>query len=345
MYLRRPVDRLPFPLEESGCRLLAWARHGIWHGVKRLGLAPGDEILAPAYHHGSEIEALVAAGLVCRFYDAGPDLAPDEASLDRLLGPRVRALHLTHYLGFPQDAQRWRHWCDERGLLLVEDAAQAWLAAVDGRPVGTSGHVAIFCLYKTFGLPEGAVSVQDAPPRATHLDRRLGAVELARRHAMWLAGRSGLAYAAAAPFRRPTDYDVVRDFELRDPSSTPWRSTCFLLRRLCREDAAQRRRSNYATLLEAAAALVPAPFDHLAAGASPFAFPLETDRSAQLLEQLGRRGIRGLALWSVPHPSLPVHEFPEAARRRERTIALPVHQELRTADVAHIAEAIADLGA
>ena len=74
-------------------------------------------VLAPAFHHGSEIEALLRAGLECRFYEVGESLAPDPAELESLVGPRTRALLLIHYLGRPQAAARWREWCDERELL------------------------------------------------------------------------------------------------------------------------------------------------------------------------------------------------------------------------------------
>src|SRR5438067_5428718 len=107
---RAPTRRLPFPLDDPRCRVFQRARHGLWYALRAAGVAPGDEALAPAYHHGSEIEALLRAGLVCRFYDATETLAPDESELEALLTPRTRALHLIHYIGFLPDAARWRRW-------------------------------------------------------------------------------------------------------------------------------------------------------------------------------------------------------------------------------------------
>jgi dTDP-4-amino-4,6-dideoxygalactose transaminase len=144
-YARRSSKVLPFPLEEAHCRIFSLARQGLYIGIKALGLQPGDEILVPAYHHGSEIEAFIQGGIVCRFYEAGQRLEPDEKDLEALLSSRVRALHLTHYLGFPQDAARWRAWCDEHNLLLIEDAAQAWLSLRNGTPVGSHGDLSVFC--------------------------------------------------------------------------------------------------------------------------------------------------------------------------------------------------------
>ena len=55
VYARPPADRIPFPIDEPGCVLFERARHGLWHGLRALSLAGDDEVLVPAYHHGSEI--------------------------------------------------------------------------------------------------------------------------------------------------------------------------------------------------------------------------------------------------------------------------------------------------
>jgi dTDP-4-amino-4,6-dideoxygalactose transaminase len=331
---------LPFPLEDPACRLNAWARHGIFHGVRRLGLGPGDVVLVPAYHHGSEVEALVRAGVTCRFYEAQADLEPDEAELEGLLDESVRALHLTHVLGFPLDAGRWRRWCDRRRLLLIEDAAQAWLATRDGRPAGSTGDLAVFCLYKTVGLPEGCATIQASPAEPVPIDRRFGVKELVRRHGMWLAGRSATAHALSRPWRRRKPYDARRDFDLRDPTVGPWRHTPYVLRRVADPAVAERRREHYALLLDWLRPVVPRPFDVLPAGASPLGLPIVVSDRAGIASRLAAAGVATLELWRVPHPALAVDDFPGAAARRQRTLVLPVHQELRLRDVRRIADAV-----
>ena len=60
--LVRPArEPLPFPLSEPGCRVFSKGRHALHAGVAALGLVEGDEVLMPAYSHGSEVEALVAS--------------------------------------------------------------------------------------------------------------------------------------------------------------------------------------------------------------------------------------------------------------------------------------------
>jgi dTDP-4-amino-4,6-dideoxygalactose transaminase len=343
VYFRRPaVQRPPFPLEEPGVTLYSRARQGIYAGVQELGLQPGDEVLVPAYHHGSEVEALQRAGLASRFYQGTDRLEPDEAELESLLGPRVRLLHVTHYLGFPQDAARWRRWCDRHDLLLLEDAAQAWLSSLDdGRPVGSMGDAAVFCLYKTAAVPDGAaLHLGDTTrgPSGPAAGAR-GVPEAARGHVRWLLSTSG-AFLRVRP-RRPVSYEAAQDFALGDAGRGPLALTVRLLPKLAGGDPAAARRANYARLLAALREHVPAPFDDLPAGASPFCFPVATEHKVEVLTRLGREGISAIDFWSVPHPSLPVERFPAAARRRSRTVGLPVHQALRAKDVSRIAEVAA----
>jgi dTDP-4-amino-4,6-dideoxygalactose transaminase len=145
-WVRPRLERLPFPFAEPRCRLYPRSRHALWHGLRALGLGPGDEVLAPAYHAGPDIEAMRRVGASCRFYDAGEDLRPDSGELDSLASASTRCLYLIHYNGFPQDAGRWRRWCDERGLVLVEDAAQSWLARAGSHPVGSLGDLAFLSI-------------------------------------------------------------------------------------------------------------------------------------------------------------------------------------------------------
>jgi perosamine synthetase len=334
---RRPARDLPFPLGEPTCRLFSRARHAL-HLALSDRLEPGDEILAPAFHHGSEIEAFECADISCRFYEATETLAPDEAELEGLLSPRTRALHLIHYLGFPQDAARWRRWCDERGLLLVEDAAQAWLASVDGRPVGSHGDVVVFCLYKTFGLPDGAALVTRQPTNGVLRPGRRGVLSLALEHGLWLATRTR-PVAWLADRRSPRIGTIESMMGLGDPQ-LPYGATLSALGRIVDPGAAETRREHYRRYLELMPDLVAKPFASLPEGASPFVFPAVLPDKTKTLDRLRRRRVRTLDFWTMPHPSLPAERFPRAMDLRRTVLGLPVHQELRQGDLERVAEAV-----
>ncbi len=340
VYARRPSRKLPFPLEEPHCRVFSLARQGLFLGIEALGLKPGDEILVPAYHHGSEIEALIRAGITCRFYGGREHLEPDEEELESLLGPGVRALHLTHYLGLPQDGARWRAWCDERDLLLIEDAAQAWLSTRDGIPVGSHGDLSIFCLYKTFGLPDGAAVVCNSsvylPPR----ERRSVAVSVAREHSLYLAQQWGWFAELHRRLKRTREYNPKQDFALGNPMRASRVTARFLLARVANPKARAARAANYAFLLERLERFVPEPFARPREGASPFAFPIQSHRQEEVLGLLRRHGVAAVNFWSVPHPSLPVADFPQAAALRDSVITLPVHQELSVRELDRIVDAV-----
>jgi dTDP-4-amino-4,6-dideoxygalactose transaminase/CelD/BcsL family acetyltransferase involved in cellulose biosynthesis len=335
-------DELPFPLNDPRCRLYARARHALWHGLRALPLHPGDAVLAPAYHHGSEIEVLVRLGLECRFYGLTEDLEPDQAELEALLTPSVRALQLTHYLGYPQDGLHWRRWCDEHGLLLIEDAAMAWLAETRAGPVGTHGDLAIFCLYKSFGLPDGGALISHSPPEPPAPGGRAAAREVAGLHLAWLLQRLPLAGVGPSAGRTADSdpYDPEEDFALGNPSATPAVATRRLLPRIADLTTAAARRANARILLEGLGDQVPRPFDRLPEGAAPFALPIHTPDKQALMERLARHGISALDFWSVPHPILPSDRFPDLATRRATTIGLPVHQELGLADLERILSAV-----
>jgi dTDP-4-amino-4,6-dideoxygalactose transaminase/CelD/BcsL family acetyltransferase involved in cellulose biosynthesis len=330
---------LPFPLQDGRCSLFARDRHALFHGVLALGLAPGDEVLVPAYHHGAEVEALLRANLSCRFYDASNGLEPVEDELEALCGARSRALLLTHDFGFPKDAPRWRRWCDEKGLLLLENAAQAWLASLGGLPVGSFGHLAVFGVYKTLGLPDGAaLFLGGVDP-----DVARAGVSLAANADSLRAWRRGwfLASAALSDRAATSPRGSSREgFMLGNPDTAPSPLVQLLLPRIAEAAVAGRRRANFQLLLEELADLVPEPFADPPNGASPFVFPLEAENKEALLERLAEHGVRAAELWPTPHPSCPEESYPGAAARRRRLIGLPVHQELRVGDLERIARAV-----
>jgi dTDP-4-amino-4,6-dideoxygalactose transaminase len=338
-HLRPPSPDRPFPLDRTECRLYARARHALFRAVRTIGWGEGDEVLVPAWHHGSEVEALTRAGVTCRFYGLDDRLAPDEPSLEGGLGARTRALYLVHFLGLPQDGDRWRAWCDERGIDLVEDAAQAFLATGGASPVGAAGRLSIFCAYKTVGVPDGGLLVCDPPPPPPSRSAPLGLAATARRHGAWLVQRwpDRLARHAA---RTPPDVPPEVDDALGDPSSPAARSTARLLARLDLDGVAAARRRHYTALLDQLSDVVPPAFADPPPGSSPFAFPVATDDKDALLGHLAGHGVIGLNLWRHPHPVMPAGAFPMEQRLRETVVGLPVHQHLRPAELDRIVRAV-----
>ena len=60
----------------------------------------------------------------------------------------VKAILITHFLGFPQPIDEIKRICNERNLFLIEDCAHAFLSSYNGNPLGSYGDIAVFSLLK-----------------------------------------------------------------------------------------------------------------------------------------------------------------------------------------------------
>ena len=132
--------------------------------LRALGLGANDDVAIPSYACEALLHAVRAAGarpLICDIEPAG--LALDPADLERRDGARLRAAIVVHPFGIPARLEPFR----ARGLLVVEDCAQAPGALDRGRPVGARGDAAIFSFGPTKAVTCGGPGGALASPRAS----------------------------------------------------------------------------------------------------------------------------------------------------------------------------------
>ena len=77
----------------------------------------------------------------------------DPAAVEAAVTERTRAIIAVHLCGQPADLPALREIADRHGLALIEDAAQAYGARCDGRPVGTFGDAATLSFFPSKNLP------------------------------------------------------------------------------------------------------------------------------------------------------------------------------------------------
>lgn len=113
--------------------------------IATIGLQPGDEIVtSPITDMGALLPLLYEGGLP-RFCDVDPlTLAMTAATVAKVLSARTRAIIVTHLFGRPAPVGEIAALARERGLVLIEDCAQAFLAADRDGPVGTFGALACY---------------------------------------------------------------------------------------------------------------------------------------------------------------------------------------------------------
>ncbi|MBI4602309.1 MAG: DegT/DnrJ/EryC1/StrS family aminotransferase [Planctomycetes bacterium] len=115
--------------------------------VAAAGIGPGDEVItAPVTDMGTVIGVLFQQAVPV-FADLGASTYNlDPADVERKVTPKTKAIIAVHLAGNPCDMEALKALADRRGLVLIEDCAQAWGARYRGRPIGTAGHIACFSL-------------------------------------------------------------------------------------------------------------------------------------------------------------------------------------------------------
>ncbi len=120
-----------------------------------LDLRPGDEVVTSPFTFAATLNAALEAGATVRFADIREDdFAIDPDLVAARVGARTRALLPVHLYGQTADMGPISALARERGLHLVEDAAQAHGATYDGRAAGSFG-LGCFSFYATKNLTTG----------------------------------------------------------------------------------------------------------------------------------------------------------------------------------------------
>jgi dTDP-4-amino-4,6-dideoxygalactose transaminase len=120
--------------------------------LRALGVGRDDEVIVPAYTFVASATAVVLAGARPVLADVTPEtLHLDPAAVERLVGPRTKAIMPVHLAGAPADVDALK----EYGVPIVEDAAQAHGATWRDRPVGTLGDAATFSFQSSKAMTAG----------------------------------------------------------------------------------------------------------------------------------------------------------------------------------------------
>jgi perosamine synthetase len=119
-----------------------------------LDLPPGSEIMVPSYTFFSTCLSMRFFGLVPVFIDIDPKTSCfDLDDARRKLTARTKAVVAMHSWGLPCEMDKISSWAKEKGLLVLEDAAQAHGAEMQGRKIGTWGTMGIFSFQMSKVMP------------------------------------------------------------------------------------------------------------------------------------------------------------------------------------------------
>ena len=121
--------------------------------LRGLGVEPGDEVITAANSFFATAEAISLIGAIPVFADVCPDtLTIDPEDVARRVSERTRALVPVHLFGQIANVEALAALAEERGLVMLEDSAQAHGARRNGRRAGAIGAAAGFSFYPAKNL-------------------------------------------------------------------------------------------------------------------------------------------------------------------------------------------------
>ena len=335
----RVLDSSRFVLGEEGAALereLA-ARCGVRHAVgvgsgtdalrlalAALGVGPGHEVLTPAFSFVASASTIVMGGASPVFVDIDLETyTMDVEAAARAITPRTRAIMPVHLYGHPADMAPLAALAEQRGLALVEDAAQAVGAAYAGRPVGAWGDAACLSFYPTKnlgGCGDGGMVLTDWDDLAERLRRLRHHGETGRYRHQELGYCSRLDELQAAALR-------------------------VKLRRLDAWTEAKRR---LATRYTAGLANLPLtlPVERAAAHHVYHLYTVRHPQRDALAKALADLGIGTAVHYPVPVPGQPMfgggdeRQWPRAWQAAREVLSLPCFPELEDAEAEEVMNAV-----
>lgn len=319
---------------ESGFALLAGTSYAVatssgttalQAAVRALGLRRGDLVITTPFSFVATANVLLDIGAVPVFVDINPttyNLSPEAAEAALIKFPGVRAILAVHLYGLPFD-RRLVEISQRYGVMLVEDAAQAHGAKIDGQPVGSLGRIAAFSFYPTKNMTttEGGMVTTSDPL----LNDRLRLIINQGQQAKYQYACLGFNY---------------RMTELQAAIGLPQ-----LEHLAARNQRRQQIAAYYLQQLPAGLGLpiVPDGYSHVF-----HQFSLKSPHRSRIMAALAKAGIgsaiyypqlisRETYLKEYPHITEPC---PQAERIIQEVFSIPVHPALSDADVSLIVETI-----
>lgn len=304
----------------NGTDSLFIAMHG-------LGVKPGDEVIAPAHSWISTTETITQAGGKVVFCDTDASTYTlDATQLEALITPRTVGIIPVHLYGQAADMPAIMAIAAKHKLWVIEDCAQAHLARIDGRMVGSFGNAASYSFYpgKNLGAmgDAGAVTTNDAA--------------LADRMAMF-ARHGGLTKGdhQIEGINSRLDGLQAAILSVKLPHLPAWTS------------GRQRVARQYDELLAGIPGLqtptVAAGREHVY-----HLYVVQHERRDALAAALAGKNIQTAINYPVALPFLPAYarlghqpsDFPNAWRNQSRILSLPIFPEMREDQMQAVSDAI-----
>lgn len=288
--------------------------------LRALGVGPGDEVIVPALSFVATANVVTLAGATPVFADLDSDMNMDPAKVEALITPATKAILPVHWAGKICRIEDFCAITQRHGLVLIEDAAQAFDAERHGRKAGSFGLAGCFsmnCMKVFASLGEAGMVVTDDEALRDRLIqlRYHGLITKESCGTPSHNGRLDTLQAAMLKVRLDRLGEVI-----------------------------DRRRANAAYYSRHLASVVEIPREDPECRDVYYVYIISTEQRDALQDFLTERGIEV----KQPHILIPDHpahhgalgNWSSAAAMHQRRLCLPVHEKLTTAERDHVVKSV-----
>ena len=290
--------------------------------LRAAGIGPGDEVVTPAFTFIATAEAIAYVHARPVFADVdSATFNMTAATLEQALTPRTRAVIVVHLFGQCAEMPPISDLCKRRGLVLIEDCAQAIGADWQGTPAGAWGDFGCFSFYPTKNL--GAYG--DAGLVTTREAKHDAMLRMLRHHG------SKVTYS----------HEVIGlNSRLDEMQAAILRVK---LKHLARFTAARRAHAaRYRELLTGAK--LDLPFEHGKGGHIYHQFTVRTAKRDAAKKALADAGVASGVYYPIPLHKQPVFDkeygrlsLPASEAAAREVLSLPIYPQLSDEQLRHIA--------
>jgi len=295
-------------------------------GLRALGIGPGNEVIVPSFTFFATAEAVSLIGATPVFAEIDPaSFCLDPESARAALTPRTRAIVPVHLFGHPVDMTALRALASERGVVLLEDAAQAFGAVQGGTRIGGLGEAAAFSFFPSKNL--GAFG--EAGLVATNDARIADSVRSLRAH-----GSRQRYLNTEIGYNARLDEMQAALLRVKLPYVARW------------NDERRRVAAEYTAALGGVAGLVPPT---VSAGCThvfhQYTLRISDGRRDAVARALESAGISTQVYYPIPIHQLPVYadrgvSLPVTEKAASEVLSLPIFPELSSANAREIARLV-----
>ncbi len=145
------------------CHLCSSGTAALSIALAACGIGAGDEVIVPPFTFTATIEAVLNAGAVPVFAEIDETLCLDPEAIQGVITPNTKAVIPVHMCGAMAQIDEIKSLCEQKGIILIEDACQALGSTYEGKSLGTFGQMGCFSFdpVKTVTCGEGGAVVTD----------------------------------------------------------------------------------------------------------------------------------------------------------------------------------------